>query len=127
MFHYRLMSKTDFIDQLKELGYEVDPTRSDYVIINYVVEIGKFQGQAIKLALKVGDDFPLVPPPGPHISPQLLPLHPNNDIPHPNGAVHASDIGPEWEYWSRPFPNWEQTDRTVSAYLAYIRRLFEGI
>lgn len=86
--------------------------------------VGKFQGNQIWLGFVVNDDFPLVAPSGPHLSPRLLPLHPANDLPHPQGGVHESPFGPEWEYWSRPFTGWGKTDRTVAAYLGHIRDLF---
>lgn len=121
------MPRSDFINQLKKLGYETISEKNNFVIFDYTVEVGKFAGQKIKMAFQVGDDFPLNPPGGPHISPQLLPIHTGQDIPHPKGAVHPSnDLGSDWEYWSRPFQNsWNQTDRSVRTYMAFIRRLFE--
>jgi hypothetical protein len=44
---------------------------------------------------------------------------------HPSGGIHASDFGDGWQYWSRPFSNWNRTDRTVRAYLSHIRHLFD--
>ncbi|MGI0058833.1 MAG: E2/UBC family protein, partial [Nitrosotalea sp.] len=121
-----IMPRSDFIDQLKKLGYEEVSEKNSFVSFDYIVEVGKFAGQKIKMAFQVTDDFPLNPPGGPHISPRLLPLHTNQD-PHPNGGIHASDnLGSDWEYWSRPFKDsWNQTDRTVRTYMAFIRRLFE--
>lgn len=120
------MARNDFVDQLKKLGYDISPEANNgFVIFDYVIEIGKLAGQKIKMAFQVADDFPLNPPGGPHVSPQLHPLHPGQDLPHPKGAVHASPLGQDWEYWSRPFQNWTQTDRGVRTYMAFIRRLFE--
>lgn len=120
------MPRSDFIDQLKKIGYDTIFEKNNFIIFDYVIEVGKFSGMKIKMAFQVGDDFPLNPPGGPHISPQLLPVNPSRDIPHPLGGIHQSnDLGSEWEYWSRPFQNWNQSDRTVRTYMAFIRRLFE--
>ena len=60
-----------------------------------------------------------------HLSPPPLPFHPAQDVPHPVGGVHTSPFGPDWQYWSRPFHQWGQTDRTAKSYMAFIRHLFE--
>ena len=77
-------------------------------------------------------DFPNIPPGGPHVSPHMQPIHPANDVPHPAGGVHQSHSAPflkgaggDWQYWSRPFVNWGQGKKTVSAYMAHIWRLWE--
>lgn len=123
------MSKKDFIDQLRKLGYNAEEKPStQFVIMDYQIDVGTRAGETIKLAFQVAEDFPLNPPGGPHVSPRLFPIHPAKDIPHPHGAVHESkDLGENWEYWSRPFPDWNQTDRTARTYMAYIRRLFVDI
>jgi len=122
------MSRTDFLDQLKKLGYEASLHTNDrFVIFDYTIDVGRLAGQKIKMAFEVGDDFPLNPPGGPHISPQLIPLYPGQDMPHPKGAIHSSNLGQMWEYWSRPFQNWAQSDHSVRAYMAFIRRLFEDV
>jgi hypothetical protein len=117
------MARKDFVKQLKGLGYVVEDGKEGRVIIPYTVPLGKFQGQEIKLGFIVPADFPLTPPSGPHVWPRLLPIHGIGK--HPRGGIHESpSFGPEWEYWSRPFPGWGDTDRTVRAYLAHIRNLF---
>ena len=123
------MSRADFVQQLQTLGFQVEPvTPQGFVKFDYTIPIGHKRGEKIKLAFAVGEDFPLNPPGGPHVSPRLLPIHTANDLPHPNGAVHPSDqLGPDWEYWSRPFPAWNSTDRTVRTYMGYIRRLFADL
>jgi hypothetical protein len=49
----------------------------------------------------------------------------------PFGGIHAADnaqptagFGPDWEYWSRPFPGWPISDRDARAYMAHIAHLF---
>jgi hypothetical protein len=121
------MPRIDFINQLQELGYKVEDKGTDFVAFPYEVPIGKFRGQQIMLAFQVNDGFPLNPPGGPHISPRLL--FANRDTTtniHPKGAIHESPaLGKDWEYWSRPFPGWSETNRDVKDYLAHIRHLFD--
>ena len=120
------MSRQDFIDQLRELKHHVEVLDGERIVLNYTIPVGKFVGQTIKLGFVVQEDFPLNPPAsGPHISPRLLPIHPEQ-TPHPDGGVHESDrFGSEFEYWSRPHNDWAKTDRSAKAYMAFIRRLFE--
>ena len=119
------MSRQDFIDQMQTLGYKVERTNNERVQFPYEVSVGKFTGQTIRLGFQVGDDFPLNPPAsGPHVSPRLLPLN-NQSKAHPADGIHESPFGDEWEYWSRPHREWEKTDRSAKAYMAFIRLLFE--
>jgi hypothetical protein len=89
-------------------------TWGDFVIFSYDIPVGGRVGQSIRLALARVTDWPLSCPPGPHLSPRLG---------HPEGAVHASPLGPEWEYWSRPFPSWPTSARTFRAYMGHVRAL----
>ena len=123
-----------FMGGLCVLGYEPKCLMncSDHVFFDYFVEIGRFAGRVVRIGLVIPPDFPSIPPGGPHVSPHIQPLHPNNDVPHPLGGVHGSSstqfeqkAGGSWQYWSRPFVNWAQSKRTVSAYMAHIWRLWE--
>jgi len=119
------MARQDFVDELQKLGYELK-VDGDKVSFPFKVPVGKFVDREIMLGFQVADDFPLNPPGGPHISPPLLPDHPSNDLPHPIGGVHVSTVFPGWQYWSRPFSNWNQHgEKTARTYLAHIRMLFE--
>jgi hypothetical protein len=118
------MARQDFINQLHDLGNDVKDSGDKRVSITYIIPVGRFTDQKIELGFEVADDFPVNPPAGPHISPQLFPMDGSKD-PHPKGGVHASPFGSEWQYLSRPFPDWGRTDHSVRAYLAHIRHLFE--
>lgn len=118
------MAQADFLNQLRDLGFQPQDLGNGKVAIDFVVPVGKFAGEAVKIGFQVPPDFPLTSPGGPHVCPKLLPLNNTQGIPHPAGAIHASDFGGDWEYWSRPFPKWAGTDRTVRAYLAHVRGLF---
>lgn len=121
------MSKADFIEGLKKLGY--NPTElKQFVVFDYEIVTGSKKGKIIKMAFMVDDNFPLSSPSGPHINPRLLLIHPAKDLPHPNGAVHESnELGPEWEYLSRSYQRWNSTDKSVATYMRFIHSLFEEI
>jgi hypothetical protein len=116
------MTRAEFIAGLVALGYEPTEQPNNFVVFDYEIQVGRFAGQKIKLGFQV---FDLNPPPGPHINPPLLPFHPQNNLPHPSGGIHSSQLIPGWQYWSRPHPNWNQTDRSARTYMAHITRLFD--
>ena len=108
------VGSTQFARELEALGFAVTQ-QSDFLIFSFTVPLGARVGEVVRLGLQIPGDFPATPPPGPHICPRIH---------HPSGAAHSSPLGTEWTYWSRPFPNWPRTDRTVSAYLSHVRALF---
>jgi|SRR5579871_5243661 len=114
-----------FVAGLRELGYTVTDLGGGRISFPYTISVGKFEGEKITLGFVVNDQFPAVPPGGPHLSPPLLPIHEQNDIPHPLGGVHKSDFGPEWQYWSRPYPEWHKSGRTVRDFMTHIQTLFQ--
>lgn len=117
------MGKDEFFQQLRDLGHQIQDCGSDKICIDYKIPCGRYEGQQIKLGFQVPPDFPLTPPSGPHISPRILPLNPN--APGHPARVAESTFGDQWEYWSRPYPSWANTSRTVKDYLRYMRHLFE--
>lgn len=121
-----------FAEGLRAMGYDPQPLpgKPDHLVFNYLVEVGRRAGQTVRLGIVVPQDFPTTPPSGPHVSPHIQPIHPNNDRPHPEGGVHTSPefqqhAGGDWQYWSRPCPNWGQIKRNVMAYMSHIWRLWE--
>ena len=120
------MSRQDFSDQLRALGYEVESLDDERIEFPYEVPVGKMAGTKIKLGFIVQNDFPANPPAsGPHITPRLLPLNTESKS-HPEGGIHeSSQFGADWQYWSRPCQEWGKTDRSAKAYMAFIRLLFE--
>ncbi|MGI8402472.1 MAG: hypothetical protein ACR2NS_12845 [Gemmatimonadaceae bacterium] len=120
----------EFRHQLRSIGIEAALYEETKVVFPFAVSLGKYCGSALKLGLVVPPDFPISPPSGPHLSPPLLPLHPQNDAGHPVGGVHASDdferiAGDKWQYWSRPFLQWGTTDKSVRTYLRFLNQLFD--
>lgn len=105
-----------FLAALAAAGYPVTMS-NEFTVFDYTVEVGSRAGQQVRIGLQIPGDWPLSPPPGPHVSPA---------IGHPHGAVCASPLGPGWEYWSRPAQNWA-ADRSVRAYLRHLRTLFSQL
>lgn len=128
------MSGVDaFVQGLRGLGYEpaLLPGKSDHAVIDYVVESGRFAGTKVRLGFIVPQDFPITAPSGPHVSPHIHPI--NSGGQHPIGAVHRDQAAPfqealggEWQYWSRPFPDWGRSKKTVATYMSHIWRLWDS-
>lgn len=77
-------------------------------------------------------DFPMNAPTGPYVSPEIHPTNPQHG-PHPTGGVHKDQAkvfdttaGGAWQYWSRPFPEWQNSKRTVAAYMSHIWNLWDS-
>ena len=120
------MAREDFIEQLRAMGYAAEDRGDGKVVLNYTVETGKFAGRVVRLGFVVAGDYSLNPPSCVHVSPALLPEHPQNDVPHPAGGVHSNQsFDAEFQYWSRPIQHWAQTNRTARDVFAHVRRLFD--
>jgi len=117
------MAQADFLAGLQALGYGATEVAPGRVALPYTIESGKFAGRRIQVGFDVPGDFNLTPPSGPHVSPRLLP-HQSGGT-HPNGGVHDSRFGSDWQYWSRPLSHWGQTAKTVKDVMAHIRHLFD--
>lgn len=119
------MARADFIRQLEALGYKVEDLGENRLAFKYRVPVGKMIDKEVSIGFVVGDEFPASPPSGPHISPRLFPNQSGGT--HPTGGIHNSPFGDEWHYWSRPYNGWAKSDRSVRAYLAHIRHLFDTL
>lgn len=113
--------------QLQALGYIVQEPASGFVSFQYKIPVGRFREQIVDLAFQIDGAFPMNPVAGgPHFKPHLLPITGGGGS-HPFGAVHNSPLGGQWQYWSRPFREWNQSDKTVKTYMAHIRHLLDTI
>src|SRR5687767_9740738 len=119
------MAASDFAAELRELGYEVTEIAPDRVQFPFTIDVGPRQGELVSLGFVVPGDYRLTPPSGPHVSPRLFPLQSGGV--HPTGGIHNSDFGLDFQYWSRPFPNWPASGRTTRVYMAFIRGLFASL
>lgn len=102
-----------FLAALAAAGYTA-MEKDGHAVFTYTVEVGSLAGREISIGLQIPGDWPITPPPGPHVSPRLG---------HPDGAVHGSPLGDDWEYWSRPDDLWPD-ERSMRAYLRHLRTLF---
>lgn len=124
------MGTEEIQKQLAELGYEStlhsvkDVIPGKYVVFKYTIPHGKFRNIEIEVALHA-PQFPLVPPSGPYINPHLLPITGGGGK-HPYGAIHKRDIPTkDFQYWSRPFNEWNSSEKSMKAYLGFLRTLFD--
>ena len=118
------MATETMINQLEELGYKIVRYPHEFVGFLFTIPHGRFRNQQVEIALQ-SPDFPDIPPPGPYIKPFLLPIKPAAGD-HPYCGVHDRKLPTEeFQYWSRTFPEWDLTDRTMRTYLAFLRKLFD--
>ena len=108
------MALTDLRDALQAAGHEATIT-GEFVTFPFVIPVGAHIGTTVTVGL-AAPDFPVNPPGGVHVRPRLA--HPGDN------AHHASPLGADWIYWSRPYPDWPQSSRGISDYLAHLRKLF---
>ena len=115
-----------FAAELAALGYQpqVIDSNAGRLQFAYIVEVGKYAGKLVTLGFEVSKDFPLTPPGGPHVSPQIHGARSTGQG-HPTANIQASPFAGGFEYWSRPYPNWQaETSKRVATYMAYIRQLW---
>jgi hypothetical protein len=130
------LSVGDFALELRGIGYEVSESDVEcgrIVRLPYDVQSGSHAGEEITLGFVVPADYNLTCPSGPFMHPLVVPLNTSSSEP-PLGAIHAADsvqpaagFGADWEYWSRPYPGWAQSDRNARAYMRHIAHLFDLI
>jgi hypothetical protein len=130
------MSQDNFAEELRGLGFEMSETDAACGRIarfSYEVPTGTHVGELVRLGFLVPPDYNLTCPSGPYVSPLVLPINTDTSEP-PFGGVHVADqaqpaagFGPDWEYWSRPFPGWPASTRDARAYMAHIAHLFDLI
>jgi len=111
-----------FISELKQIGH--DATLSNgWVEFDYEITGGTYNGQKVKMAIKIPPNFPIVPPGGFDFSPRLRPLNPSAG--HPLRSHESSRFKTQGEYWSRPFQEWnKQTQKDTKTYMSWVRNLW---
>ena len=115
------MPNKKFKDGLIKLGYDVKDISDTKVAFDYEIKDGKYKERKIKLGFEVPPDFELTPPTGPHLTPRFLPMNPA--APNHPERVADSSFGQDWQYLSRPFPNWVSTNKSVGVYMHYVDQL----
>lgn len=112
------MASQQLVNDLKAAGHDAHIDTSsgmEFVVFAYDIPVGGHIGSEVKVGLQA-HDWPMNPPGGPHINPRIQ--HPGDQ------AHHVSPLGADWIYWSRPFPDWATSQRTVEEYLTHLRTLF---
>jgi hypothetical protein len=110
-----------FAEELEALGYRPQRDAADGVWFDYTIENGPRHPDTIELGFVVPGNFPVEPPHGPNFRPAILR---SSGI----GGVHPGrELGRDWDHWSRPHPNWAQTDQSVRTYMRHIRSLNEEL
>src|ERR1700742_980663 len=103
------MGAETVITQLKGLNIEPIQYPNGFVGFKYTIPLGRFRNQEVEIALDA-PNFPDIPPPGPHIKPFLLPINAAQGD-HPFFGIHIRNTPTaEFQYWSRPVEEWDQTD-----------------
>lgn len=129
----RSVGVSAFIEGLKLAGYSPSTIAgsSNLVTFEYEVLSGKFAGRKVRLGFTVPDDFPMHAPIGPHVSPHIHPINTQSG-PHPLFGVHEEQsrpflaTGDAWQYWSRPFVDWEKSKKSVATYLSHVWKLWDS-
>ena len=118
------MAADTVVKELRELKYDPILYPNGFVGFKYTIPHGRFRNQEVEIVLEV-KQFPDIPPSGPYIKPYLLPITGNAGT-HPFGGIHQRNKpSVEFQYWSRPFPEWDKTDKNMQVYLAFLRTLFD--
>ncbi len=120
-----MTGKERFHDGLVKLGYKVEDHGHNRLSFQYVIKKGRFEGTSVQLGFEVPEDFDLNPPHGPHMLPRLLPVDMNSN--DPTIRMHTSGFGPKWGHLSRPFPNWNNTRRSVKEYMRWALHVLETL
>ena len=112
------MAAVDFINQLQALGYETQELAHGMVGIIYTVPVGENSSNVVELAFQISNDFPMNCPPGPHFKSGRI-----VGWKEPGTNIHSSPLGGDWRYWSRPFPDWNRSQKNVKVYFSHIKNL----
>lgn len=116
------MARIDFINELNILGYETQEESDGMVVFIYTIPVGKNKGKTLNVGYQISNDYPMNCPHGPHFQSGLI-----ADWFEPAANIHNSPLGANWRHWSRPFPDWNRTQRNVKVYLAHIRNVLNSI
>ncbi len=112
------MAKSNFIEELRALGFTPQEPDNVKICFEYEIPVGRNIGKKIMIGFEVQNDFPMNCPTGPHFKSIGI-----EGWIEPTANVNPSPFGNEWRYWSRPFPDWNRTQKTVKIYLAHIKNL----
>jgi hypothetical protein len=111
--------------ELQQLGYTVELMTAgghQFVVIRgYEIELGRFAGRVIDLALQATPDFPRTVASAIHVrsAPHLFDL---GDSVASVRNIQPSAVGGEWRYWSHNF-GWSD-EKTARRLMSQVNRIF---
>lgn len=90
-------------EYLRGLGYAVETTQDSngapYMVVRAVtIPAGSLTGRVCDIALALCQTVPYVCPPAIHTRPALVPMDTVGPL-----KTQASNLGTDWQYWSRRF------------------------
>lgn len=117
------------VEELHQRGLTAALVDADLVVIDYEIETGPLAGESIELAFKPPPDYPVSPPSGLIMRPHVMPINPEGGD-HPRAGVHLGShqgLSDDWQYWSRPYADWNTGKRNLDALLGHVRHLFDTL
>lgn len=119
-----IMGNAMLEQQLHELGLETWSPAPGFIAFKYTVPHGRFRDREVSIALQALQ-FPAIPPSGIHVSPHIMP-NTGGGGKHPDGGIHdRKQPTAEFQYWSRPFPEWNNSNKHAKDYIGFINTLFD--
>ena len=90
-------------EYLRGLGYTVEPaqdaTGAPYIVVRDItIPTGSLVGRICDVALARCQSVPYICPPAVHTRPALVPMDTVGPL-----KTQVSQLGPDWQYWSRRF------------------------
>jgi hypothetical protein len=116
------MARIDFINELKALGFTIQEPDAVKIQFEYEIPVGRNIGKKIQIGFDVPNEYPMNCPPGPNFQSTAI-----AGWMEPTANIHASGFGTGWRYWSRPFPDWNRSDKKARTYLAHIKNILAKV
>lgn len=116
------MAKADLINQLTALGFVPQEPDAGRVYFEYEIPVGKNIGKKVLIGFEIGDNYPMSCPTGPHIKPLS-----EGWLEHPQNIQDSPSFGSGWRYWSRPFNEWNRSEKDVKTYLAHVKNIMMSV
>jgi hypothetical protein len=116
------------LHELRALGFDVRelvaPDGTNFAAIAaFMVQVGRFAGREIELAVQATPDFPITVASAVHVraNPQLYNI--GDNVPNVRN-ITKSALGPDWTYWSHNF-GWAGGERSARRLISQINGIFE--
>lgn len=87
------------------------------LVSNYIIPHGKYAGNTVNLGFPMPKDYPIASPYGIHVRAD----HGFQE----SLTVHNSQVGTNWQFWSRRVNGWPEGNRNFQYYLDHVNRWLE--